>query len=163
MDFFFHFFFSFRITVTVPRAKPILLLHTTSPFEAKDRGAEIENGPTGLKSLLRAGGERGGGSGGGSSLLCLSVRRLSRSVGHRARGRASPVRREERRFGHRRGASLRPSVRPSPVVVAQRRIRAGRLGRGEVGGPWGRRRTAACLYQSQTLRTKYEAPVSAWG
>lgn len=59
------FFFSFRITVTVPRAKPMLFLHTTSPFEAKDRGAEMENGAHRAKSLPRAGGEQGGGSGGG--------------------------------------------------------------------------------------------------
>lgn len=71
----FYFFFSFRITVTVPRAKPMLFLHTTSPFEAKDRGAEMENGAHRAKSLPRAGGEQGGGSGrGGSSLLSPSPR-----------------------------------------------------------------------------------------
>lgn len=53
----------------------MLFLHTTSPFEAKDRGAEMENGAHRAKSLPRAGGEQGGGSGrGGSSLLSPSPR-----------------------------------------------------------------------------------------
>lgn len=135
------FFFSFRITVTVPRAKPMLFLHTTSPFEAKDRGAEMENGAHRAKSLPRAGGEQGGGSGGGAPASSLHP--------------PGPGTREEKRFGRCPGSWLRPS---SVVVAPSRALWCRYFGR-----PWGRRRTAARLYQSQTLGTKYEAPVSAWG
>lgn len=110
------------------------------------------------KSLLRAGGEQGGGSGGGFSLLSPSVRRLSvgRSPG--------PGTREPHAVRGEAFWSLTRHVAPSILGCCGTEVDPGRaLWCRYVGGPWGRRRTAACLYQSQTLRTKYEAPVSAWG
>lgn len=76
----------------------MLFLHTTSPFEAKDRGAEIENGPTGQKASSGQEGSREEAPG-EASASSLRPSGASRSVDRPARGRASLMRCEEKRFG----------------------------------------------------------------